>query len=138
MITVGYGDIAPVTLEEKLYVIFITMVTCAGFGYAANKVSDIFKTIQQRKDAVKKEKFLLLQYLEHKEIDKSLKNQVLRYLEFAHLVEQEEYFNMGRLLLEQKISKDLKNMVRKNLWTWRGHFELWQRLEIGIFIKRLS
>lgn len=33
MITVGYGDITPISWLEKLYVIFMTLISCGIFGY---------------------------------------------------------------------------------------------------------
>lgn len=36
MITLGYGDIYPVTTIEKVYVILVTMVSCGVFAYAVN------------------------------------------------------------------------------------------------------
>ena len=33
MISVGYGDIHPVCTAEKIYIIFITLGSCANFAY---------------------------------------------------------------------------------------------------------
>ena len=38
MITVGYGDITPVTNKEKIFIIFITLISCAVFAYAVNTI----------------------------------------------------------------------------------------------------
>lgn len=38
MITVGYGDIAPVSTNEKSYVILMTLFSCGAFGYVVNKL----------------------------------------------------------------------------------------------------
>ena len=42
MITVGYGDIVPKTSIEKLYVIFITLLSCVVFAYTVNTIGSIF------------------------------------------------------------------------------------------------
>lgn len=39
MITVGYGDISPISTNEKVYVIFFTILSCGVFGYCVNKIS---------------------------------------------------------------------------------------------------
>lgn len=39
MITVGYGDITPVSTNERIYVIFQTIISCGVFGYSVNKIS---------------------------------------------------------------------------------------------------
>ena len=35
MITVGYGDIVPISFPEKVYTIFITLISCAVFAYVS-------------------------------------------------------------------------------------------------------
>lgn len=42
MITVGYGDITPVSLEEKIYVILMTLISCGQFAYSINTIGTIF------------------------------------------------------------------------------------------------
>lgn len=41
MITVGYGDIAPVSINEKLFAILMTVIACGMFAYAVNTVGSI-------------------------------------------------------------------------------------------------
>jgi len=41
MITLGYGDIYPVTVKEKIIVVFITLITCGVFAYCLNCVGMI-------------------------------------------------------------------------------------------------
>jgi hypothetical protein len=36
MITVGYGDIYPVNVAEKIYIIFVTLFSCGVFAYCVN------------------------------------------------------------------------------------------------------
>ncbi len=38
MITLGYGDICPISVTEKVSVICITMFSCGVFGYALNSI----------------------------------------------------------------------------------------------------
>lgn len=45
MITVGYGDILPITSAEKLYVIFITLIGAGVFAYSINTIGAIFGEI---------------------------------------------------------------------------------------------
>lgn len=45
MITVGYGDIYPISTNERVYTIFMTIVSCGVFGYCINKMGDIFRSI---------------------------------------------------------------------------------------------
>ena len=45
MITVGFGDIAPITNSEKIYVIFMTVLSCGVFAYAVNVIGSIFQNL---------------------------------------------------------------------------------------------
>ncbi len=45
MVTVGYGDISPTTPNEKILVMFITMVAVGVFGYTLNTISSVALSI---------------------------------------------------------------------------------------------
>ena len=45
MITVGYGDITPITNAEKIYVIFFTLISCGVFAYSVNTIGSIFREV---------------------------------------------------------------------------------------------
>lgn len=38
MITIGYGDIYPVTMYERGFVILITLISCGVFAYSVNQI----------------------------------------------------------------------------------------------------
>lgn len=42
MVTVGYGDITPVSWQEKAYVIVVIIFSCGMFGYSMNTIGAIF------------------------------------------------------------------------------------------------
>lgn len=42
MVTVGYGDITPVTKSEKITTIFLTMTSCGIFAFAVSTIGQIF------------------------------------------------------------------------------------------------
>jgi hypothetical protein len=48
LVSVGYGDIVPVTVEEKTFVIFIALLGAGVFAYSLNSISSIFKTIERK------------------------------------------------------------------------------------------
>jgi hypothetical protein len=41
MITVGYGDIAPISTNEKLFVIGAMLIACGLFGYSVGSISSV-------------------------------------------------------------------------------------------------
>jgi len=38
MITIGYGDITPITTIERIFVILITLLSCGVFAYSLNQI----------------------------------------------------------------------------------------------------
>lgn len=53
LLTVGYGDIAPNTNSEKVFVIIMSLITCGVFGYAINSIGAIFKEMEERKEHIR-------------------------------------------------------------------------------------
>jgi len=47
MVTVGYGDIVPVTSTEKIYAISAMLLASGLFGYTMNKIGSIFQSMEQ-------------------------------------------------------------------------------------------
>lgn len=41
MVTVGYGDVVPISKLEKLYVIFVNFIGCGVFAFSLNKIGVI-------------------------------------------------------------------------------------------------
>jgi hypothetical protein len=41
MITVGYGDIAPISVKEKIFVIIAMLVACGMFGYSVGSIQSV-------------------------------------------------------------------------------------------------
>lgn len=39
--TVGYGDITPKSKLEKIFIIVMSFISCANFGYAMNQIGNI-------------------------------------------------------------------------------------------------
>lgn len=58
-VTVGYGDIYPVTTAERIFVIIVTLIICGVFGYCISNIGNIFKQMADKK-------------MEHKKIIRSI------------------------------------------------------------------
>lgn len=48
MITVGYGDIKPISDSEKMFIIFMTLLGSVIFAYVVNTIGGIFQEIEQK------------------------------------------------------------------------------------------
>lgn len=42
-LTIGYGDITPQTIPEKIYTIFLALLVCGVLGYSVSTVGEIIK-----------------------------------------------------------------------------------------------
>jgi len=42
MLTIGYGDIAPVNAIERMYITIMSMLSTGIFGYAISTIGSIF------------------------------------------------------------------------------------------------
>ena len=47
MVTVGYGDVTPITSVEKVYTIFCMILACGIFGYIMNRIGSIFGSFEE-------------------------------------------------------------------------------------------
>jgi hypothetical protein len=54
MSTIGYGDIAPVTDDEKLFMSFMSLFASMIFGYTINSLANIFSDYDMKKKAYQK------------------------------------------------------------------------------------
>jgi hypothetical protein len=59
MVTVGYGDITPVSSAEKIYSIFMILGGCCIFAYAVNTIGSIFAQRLQEEADFKLKKYHL-------------------------------------------------------------------------------
>ena len=48
MITVGYGDIIPVTIGEKLMTIFTMLMASAVFAYSMNRINELIQSFDNK------------------------------------------------------------------------------------------
>jgi len=48
MITVGYGDITPVNMQERLFVIIVMLISCGVFAYSINSIGRILEELSKR------------------------------------------------------------------------------------------
>ena len=50
MSTIGYGDSFPVSTNEKIFVIFMSLVACGVFGYVITTISSILAEVSKRSE----------------------------------------------------------------------------------------
>jgi hypothetical protein len=53
LFTVGYGDIVPVSISEKVFSIFSSIICVVIFGYILNRLGQVFTDIDDRAEEIK-------------------------------------------------------------------------------------
>lgn len=89
-LTIGYGDINPVTNEEMVFVIVVGMIICGVFGYSISQIGEIFKTFQEKKNYTKARLKMVDQHVRRRGITTQLQMKVKKYFEYYYKLEQEE------------------------------------------------
>ncbi|KAL4477341.1 hypothetical protein ABPG72_002335 [Tetrahymena utriculariae] len=130
MVTVGYGDITPISLQEKVFVIFMVVYSCGAFGYIVSSIGNIFTERAQIKAKYKQVFYLLnfyfifiyqkqrsqlvdiIHYMRTRNIDQTIQSQVFQYL---HYLEQMDHYNhqKGEQIV-QKLSPYLQSQINMN------------------------
>ncbi|EAS03486.2 cation channel family protein (macronuclear) [Tetrahymena thermophila SB210] len=110
MITVGYGDISPRTVAEKVLCIVNMMIACGQFAYSVNSIGNIFEKFFRLDNEIKANMKIINSYMTNKTISKDLQYQVREYLEYYW--KQEKASNSEQ---ENKILEQLSHKLKETL-----------------------
>ena len=72
MTTIGYGDIRPINVFEKLYVTLMAIVSSGNFAYTVNSIGQILSELAKKKERFEHDRHILLHYLEERSISRPL------------------------------------------------------------------
>ncbi|KAL4510549.1 hypothetical protein ABPG72_004703 [Tetrahymena utriculariae] len=110
MITVGYGDISPKTVAEKVLCIVNMMIACGQFAYSVNSIGNIFEQFFRLDNEIKANMKIINNYMTNKTISKDLQYQVREYLEYYWKQEKANNSELENKILEQ-LSHKLKDTL---------------------------
>lgn len=110
MITVGFGDFSPQNPLEVLVNIFTMLVSCGVYAYILNKIGSIFEKFSARDDKIKRDHYIINSYMNKKQINKDLQQNIRQYLDFYWRSEDQLLFEE-----ESKIINQLSDALRQNL-----------------------
>ena len=120
MTTVGYGDIVPVTNNERLYSMFSMLLACGIFAYVIGSIGT-FLSSRYDEEMIFKQKIMYVdQFLKNKSLNKNVRTKVRRYLEHVlenkreQKIEESEVLELLNKNLKEEIMMHLNGLLLKN------------------------
>ncbi|CAD8106695.1 unnamed protein product [Paramecium sonneborni] len=113
-VTVGYGDIVPVTTFERIFVIIVTLLLCGVFGYCISNIGNIFKQMSDKRTTYKFKLRQIHQHIRKRGLNLNLSLKVKKYFEYFFKLEQEEDSH-AEIFINQ-LTKHLKEEVLTDLY----------------------
>ncbi|KAL4505897.1 hypothetical protein ABPG72_013658 [Tetrahymena utriculariae] len=126
MVTLGYGDIVPITLNEKLYAIGVALVGCFILSYSMNQVGEILNGLAKSSTLFKEKLQQLNNYFSKNYIERDLQLKVIKYYEYLQY-EDQECVNEGYKLIHQlpdQLKKEIQSKLYQNLFLNKKFFSL--------------
>ena len=110
MNTVGYGDITPQNIYEKVFAIIFTYMACGVFAYTLNSVGLIVGDIARRDSELQRGLTTLNGFMKQKKISKDLRVRVAKYLEY---ISEED--SLQQLEEQGRVIGELSEVLKKDL-----------------------
>jgi CRP-like cAMP-binding protein len=113
MTTVGYGDITPITMNEKLYAMFSMLIACGVFAYVIGSIGTVLSSRYDEEMIFKQKIMYVDQFLRNKNLTKNVRTKVRRYLE--HVLENKREQKVDESEILTLLNKNLKEEVIMHL-----------------------
>ncbi|KRX03799.1 Cyclic nucleotide-binding protein [Pseudocohnilembus persalinus] len=103
-----YGDLYPITVNEKFYVIIMTLFSCGIFGYCINRLGSLVSLIQEQSKELESQRKIIKDYLKSRNISHQVQCKFLKNLEYKKKL---KYGN--DIEAQQLISKQIDPLIQK-------------------------
>ena len=70
--TIGYGDIVPISSQEKILAIILIFISCGVYGYSLNQIGVVLNDLKKLNMEKMKGIFTINKYMKKKNISKGL------------------------------------------------------------------
>ncbi|EAS04885.3 cation channel family protein (macronuclear) [Tetrahymena thermophila SB210] len=110
MITVGYGDITPMTNIEIGTCIVIMTTACGVFAYSVNEIGTLIQDLRKNQQEIKKNLQTISRYMHNKNISNELRYEIREYLLYYWTEESNKDGEKENLIINQ-LSDSLKETL---------------------------
>jgi hypothetical protein len=83
-VTVGYGDITPYSVEEKVLCILLMLIGIVSFSFATGTLASLIASIDSQEASLKEKMSVLNDIQEDYEIDHDLFNKLAKTIRYDH------------------------------------------------------
>ncbi|CAD8147118.1 unnamed protein product [Paramecium pentaurelia] len=117
-LTIGYGDITPVTQIEKLFVIFVTLLSSIIFGYTISSIGAIFTQISENKNYLRDKMTMIDSFIKRRGLNKELQVRVKKFFEYYLKTQKNTDFECEKLMehLSGTLIREVKIDFYKSLF----------------------
>ncbi|CAG9318440.1 unnamed protein product [Blepharisma stoltei] len=109
MTTVGYGDIVPLTVGEKIYAMFSMIVACGVFAYTVGSIGSLVSKQNAVENAYREQVVAVNRYMRKKDLPHDLQFRVRRYLEY--IWENKKKNNLDEKQILSLLSEPLRDEI---------------------------
>ena len=109
MTTVGYGDITPFTINEKIYAMFTMILACGVFAYTVGSIGSLVSKQNAVENAYREQIVGVNRYMKKKTLPHELQFRVRRYLEYVW--ENKRKNNMDEKQILTLLSEPLRDEI---------------------------
>lgn len=82
MVTVGYGDVLPITAIEKTVCVILMLVSCGIFAYSMNTIGNILENFNQEEMEISQKMEVINTYMSKKNVNKQMQYGIREYLDY--------------------------------------------------------
>ena len=117
MSAVGYGEIVPITPDEKLVVMVMMLASCGVFAYTVNSIGNIVSKYNHVNSLYRERMMYTNQFMADKNMPRDLRLKVRRYMDYIYenkkqvKVDENEVFHMLNENLKDKINMHIRGVV---------------------------
>ena len=107
--TIGFGDIVPVTMTERIYTLLLLLIGVGFYSYIVGNLSNIFKVLEKDKASIKLKLSRLQEFAKDNKIPQRLREKIKRHIE---MTSESGIQNFDKASLIKELPASLKNQVQ--------------------------